>query len=79
MKRFERITPVLVILLNLVIYSDAQTAATSVTKNFIFSAIKGANSKTDSIMLPVMAKSVKLTEGDTSFFKIVSFKNGNYC
>ena len=76
MKRFEKIIPVLVILLNLVIYTDAQTAATSVTKEFIFSAIKGANSKADSILLPAVARSVKLTKGDTASFKIVSFKNG---
>ena len=76
MKKFEKIIPAIVILLNFVIYTDAQIAATSVTKNFIFSAIKGANSKTDSIMLPAIAKSVKLTEGDTAFFKIVSFKKG---
>ena len=75
MKKFEKIIPAIVILLILVINTDAQTAATPV-KKFIFSAIKGANSKTDSIMLPVVAKSVKLTEGDTAFFKIVSFKKG---
>ena len=76
MKRFKKIIPAIVILLSLVIYTDAQIAATSVTKEFIFSAIKGANSKTDSILLPSIAKSVKLTEGDTAFFKIVSFKKG---
>src|SRR6187402_1701159 len=76
MKRFEKIIPALLVLLNLVIYTGAQTAATSVTKEFIFSAIKGAHSKTDSILLPAIARSVKLTEGDTAFFKIVSFKNG---
>jgi hypothetical protein len=78
MKRFEKIIPVLVILLNLVIYTDAQTVATSVTKELILSAIKGANSKTDSILLPSIARSVKLTEGDTAFFKIVLLKTENY-
>ena len=73
MKRFKKIIPAIVILLSLVIYTDAQTPATPV-KKFIFSAIKGANSKADSIMLPVTAKSVRLTEGDTAFFKIGSFK-----
>ncbi len=73
MKRFEKIITV-VVLLNIVIYTDAQTTATLVTKEFIFSAIKGASSKADSILLPAIARSVKLTEGDTAFFKIVSFK-----
>ena len=76
MKRFKKIISAIVILLNLVIYTDAQIDATSVTKNFIFSAVKGTNSKTDSIMLPLTAKSIKLTVGDTGFFKIVSFKKG---
>src|SRR6476659_8298893 len=75
MKKFEKIISAMVILLSLVIYTDAQTT-TAPVKKFIFSAIKGANSKTDSIMLPMTAKSVKLTEGDTAFFKIVSFKKG---
>src|SRR6187399_2614106 len=76
MKRFKKIIPAIAILLNLVICSDAQTAATPGTKIFIFSAIKGANSKADSIMLPAIARSVKLSEGDTAFFKIVSFIKG---
>lgn len=76
MKRFEKIIPAIAIFLNLVICSGAQTAATSGKKIFIFSAIKGANSKADSIILPAIAKSVKLTEGDTSFFEVVSFKKG---
>ena len=79
MNRFEKIIPAIVILLNLVIYTDAQIAATSVTKEFIFSAIKGANSKTDSILLPSIARSVKLTEGDTAFFKMFLLKKENYC
>src|SRR5215203_198177 len=75
MKTFEKIISAIVISLTFVTYTDAQSAAPPVTKDFIFSAIKGASSKTDSIILPATAKSVKLTEGDTAFFKIVSFKN----
>ncbi len=43
-------------------------------KLFIFSAIKGTMSKPDSMMLPATASSVKLSNGDTSAFKILSYK-----
>ena len=45
-----------------------------VKKTFIFSAIKGTVSKPDSAILPANAKFVKLTDGDTAAFKILSFK-----
>ncbi len=44
-------------------------------KTFIFSAIKGTKSKPDSAVLPANTKFVKLSGGDTSAFKILSFKN----
>ncbi len=43
-------------------------------KGFIFSAIKGTMSKPDSVMLAGTATNVKLIEGDTASFKILSFK-----
>ncbi len=46
-----------------------------VKKAFIFSAIKGTTSKPESAILPSDTKSVKLTDGDTAEFKILSFKN----
>jgi hypothetical protein len=43
-------------------------------KTFIFSAIKGTTSKEDSALLPTTITTVKLIDGDTSSFKVVSFK-----
>lgn len=47
---------------------------TSFKKSFIFSAIKGTVSKPDSVLLPATSITVKLSEGDTASFKIISYK-----
>jgi hypothetical protein len=43
---------------------------TNTGNNFIFSAINGSSSKTNSVMLPQNAVAVKWASGDSSFFKI---------
>src|SRR5436190_6717075 len=53
----------------------AQTA--TIKKDFIFSAIRGTESKPDSVILPATTKYVDLLNGDTAFFKILSGINRN--
>jgi hypothetical protein len=55
----------------------AQTISVPVKKDIVFSAIKGTVSKPDSVMLPATAKSVKLINGDTASFKILSGNKRN--
>src|SRR6188768_1268932 len=61
------------ILLSGVFFANAQNKAPS-KKQFIFSAIKGTVSKSDSITLPAATISVRFYGGDTSSFKILSYK-----
>ncbi len=56
-----------------IFFADAQNTI-PFKKIFIFSAIKGTVSKPDSMMLPAKATAVKLSDGDTSSFKILSYK-----
>ena len=62
------------ILLNTCIYG--QQVVPGIKKNFIFSAIAGTTSKSDSIKLPDGVKSVKITKGDSSSFKFNFHKKG---
>ena len=56
------------------IFFTAAQNSLPLKKLFIFSAIKGTMSKPDSMMLPTTASSVKLSNGDTAGFKILSYK-----
>src|ERR1700682_3496025 len=58
------------------IFSAASQNTLPVKKTLIFSAIKGTVSNTDSMMLPASAISVKLFDGDTASFRILSHKKG---
>ncbi len=56
------------------IYFSTAQNITAVKKAFIFSAIKGTQSKPDSVLLPASATVVKFSKGDTASFKILTCK-----
>ncbi|MEP6677570.1 MAG: DUF1080 domain-containing protein [Ferruginibacter sp.] len=76
MKNLKKIALTSITLFCMMISMNAQKAVVDPGKSFIFSAIKGTISKPDSLMLPAAFQSVKLVEGDTASFKILSFKKG---
>jgi hypothetical protein len=51
--------------------------STIINKTLIFSTIKASVSKSASLLLPPVVKTVKIVSGDIASFKIISFQHGN--
>jgi hypothetical protein len=76
MNTLKRIILCLSILFQSTLPVTAQKITAPLKKDFIFSAIKGTFSKPDSALLPVTAKAVVFSAGDSASFKILSYKKG---
>lgn len=75
MQKLKKMTCCLAIVFQMAQLVNAQVA---LKREFIFSAIKGTGSKSDSAMLSPAVKKVAFVSGDTNAFKIQLGKNGKF-